>query len=84
MSYDSLAKAIPKMTYEEQINLMAILVEAIKSRLPTPQSSSDNKKTDHTDSYPVGYFDLFGSIDDPSFVEPEELPVELEAKKAFF
>lgn len=84
MSYETFAEAIPTMTYEEQVNLLSVLVDAIKSHIPGKKSESIVKKTDCTDSYPKGYFDLFGSIDDPSFVEPEELSWELEAKKEFF
>ena len=84
MSYDAIADAIPAMTYEEQLNLLTTLVEAIKAHIPNKQTTVSHKKTDYTDSYPPGYFDLFGSIDDSSFVEPEELSWELESKKEFF
>ena len=30
MSYDSFAEAIPAMTYEEQINLLEVLINAVK------------------------------------------------------
>ena len=79
-SYDAIADAIPAMTYEEQLNLLTTLVEAIKAHIPNKQTSVSQKKTDYTDSYPPGYFDLFGS--DPSYPEePEELSWELESKK---
>lgn len=29
-------------------------------------------------TWPKGYFDLFGSIDDETFVEPEDLPFDAE------
>ena len=80
MSYDSVASAIPSMTYDEQINLLSILIDAVKKGIHSiPEKKSEAK--DHRDSYPEGYFDLFGSCDDDSFVEPEELSWELEKKK---
>ena len=83
MSYDSMEEAIPTMSYEDQIKLMAVLVEAIKSHLPNVKASSDKNKNDYTDSYPSGYFDLFGS--DPTYPdEPKELSWELESRKEFF
>ena len=82
MSYDSVAKAIPMMSYEEQINLLSVLVEAVKSGINKATSAKKQEK-DFTDSYPKGYFDLFGS--DPDYPEePEELSWDLEAKKEFF
>ncbi len=80
MSYESIANAIPNMTYEEQVNLMEVLVNAIKSGI----SRKKTAKKDCKSSYPKGYFDLFGSLDDPTFVEPEELPIELDGKEAIF
>jgi len=79
MSYDSVASAIPSMTYDEQINLLSILIDAVKKGIHSiPEKKSEAK--DHRDSYPEGYFDLFGS--DPDYPEePEELSWELEEKK---
>ncbi len=77
MGYDSVAKAIPELSYEEQVSLMELLMASIKKALVNRNNETENK-TDYTDSYPKGYFDLFGSIDDPTFVEPTELPIELD------
>ena len=82
MSYESIANAIPNMTYEEQVNLMEVLVNAIKSGISRKKSAKTTKK-DCRSSYPKGYFDLFGSIDDPTFVEPEELPLSLDKIETF-
>lgn len=82
MSYDSIASAIPTMTYEEQVNLMEVLVNAIKSGISRKRTAKTAKKN-YKSSYPKGYFDLFGSLDDPTFVEPEELPIELDGNEAF-
>lgn len=79
MSYDSFAEAIPTMTYEEQINLLAVLINAVKCGL-----NKSTKKNEQKSSYPEGYFSLFGSCSDESFVEPEELSWELDSKKEFF
>lgn len=83
MSYDAIANAIPTMTYEEQVNLLSALIDAVKKGIHSNAEKKSETK-DHRDSYPEGYFDLFGSCDDDSFVEPEELAWELEDKKEFF
>ena len=83
MPYESVVKAIPAMTYDEQLNLMSALLEAIKSRVHHEEKKVQEKK-DFRDSYPAGYFNLFGSIDDPTFVEPEDIPVELDKLEKLF
>ena len=82
MSYDAMAKEVSSLTYEEQVNLMEILMESIKKAL-LKRNETSAKKTDFTDSYPKGYFDLFGSINDPTFCEPEEVPLELDKMENF-
>ena len=82
MSYETIANAIPTMTYEEQVNLMEVLVNAIKAGISRKKTAKTVKK-DCKNSYPKGYFDLFGSIDDPTFVEPEELPLSLDKMESF-
>lgn len=82
MSYETIANAIPTMTYEEQVNLMEVLVNAIKTGISRKKTAKTVKK-DCRSSYPKGYFDLFGS--DPTFFEePEELPIELDGNEAIF
>ena len=78
MSYDSFAEAIPTMTYEEQINLLEVLVNAVKCGL-----NKSAQKKEQKSSYPEGYFSLFGSCNDDSFVAPEELSWELDSKREF-
>lgn len=89
MSCEMLAKEIPTLTYAEQIYLMSVLVEALKSRIPDRQSATGIDKNsnlnvaDCTESYPKGYFDLFGS--DPTYPDaPEDLSWDLEVSKEFF
>lgn len=83
MSYEAMAKEISALTYEEQVNLLSVLVDAIKSHIPSKKTEKTAKKTDFSDTYPKGYFDLFGS--DPTYPEePKELSWELESKKEFF
>ena len=67
MSYDAIADAIPAMTYEEQLNLLTTLVEAIKAHIPNKQTTVSQKKTDYTDSYPPGYFERGYDLDSCSF-----------------
>jgi len=81
MSYDAMAKEVSSLTYEEQVNLMEILMESIKKAL-LKRNETSAKKTDFTDSYPKGYFDLFGS--DPTYpAEPDEVPLELDKMESF-
>ena len=82
MSYNTFAEAIPTMTYEEQLDLISALVEAVKHGIHR-SSAATTETNDHTDSYPNGYFDLFAS--DPDYPEePAELSWDLESKKEFF
>jgi len=76
MSYDAIVKTIPTITYEELLKLNSVLSDAINARL-VRKTAAAAKKTDYTYAYPKGYFDLFGSIDDPTFVEPEDIPMGL-------
>ena len=69
MGYDTMAKAIPFLSYEDKINLLEILVDSIKGSVLKNTEQSQGK-TDFTDTYPKGYFDLFGS--DPSFPEEQQ------------
>ena len=73
MPYETMVREAKTLTYEQQFNLVAIFIEAMKAKMynNTVSSVSEPKK-DYRDSYPSGYFDLFGSIDDPTFVEPED------------
>ena len=82
MSYDAMAKEVSNLTYEEQVNLMELLMESIKKAL-LKRNDTSSKKMDFTDSYPKGYFELFGSINDPTFCEPDEVPLELDKVESF-
>ena len=77
MGYDSVAKAIPNLSYEEQVNLMELLMESIKKALLNRNNESENK-TDFTDTYPKGYFDLFGSGKNLDLVEVDDIDIELD------
>ena len=83
MPYAMMVEEAKKLSYEEQLGLIQVLVDALKANARNNASKEEAKK-DCSDTYPEGYFDLFGSIDDQTFVEPEELPWELDAKREFF
>ena len=83
MPYEMIAKEVRTLTYEEQLNLMAILVEAMKAAKNKSQPIHSENKKNYRDSYPEGYFDLFGSIDDPTFVEPEDISADLDEMPEF-
>ncbi|MBQ3923844.1 MAG: hypothetical protein II707_11150 [Spirochaetales bacterium] len=82
MPYEMIAKEVRTLTYEEQLNLMSILVEAMKTAMKNRQSIHSENKKNFQDSYPKGYFDLFGS--DPTFFdEPEDIPANLDEMPEF-
>lgn len=86
MSYEAMTKEISTLTYEEQVNLLSVLVDAIKAHIPgkkTKPMESVEKKKDFSDTYPKEFFTLFGSLDDPTFKEPEEIPMELDSEVNF-
>ena len=64
MSYDAITKEAASLSFNEQLNLLAFLANLIKSG---GRKNMDNKasKCDYTDTYPKGFFDLFGS--DPTY-----------------
>lgn len=83
MSYEAMTKEISTLTYEEQVNLLSVLVDAIKSHIPGKKTKPAEKKKDFSDTYPKEFFTLFGSLDDPTFKEPEEIPMELDSEVNF-
>ena len=71
-------------TIDAATGIISSDVDIDKAKTEVVLKETSGKK-DFTDSYPPGYFDLFGSIDDPSYPsEPEELSWDLENKKTFF
>ena len=71
MPYAAMVEEAKKLSYEEQLNLMAVLVDLMKSKNKSEASASEKK--DYSDTYHAGFFDLFGSNPDfPS--EPDDMP----------
>lgn len=69
MPYDFCVKTIPTLTYDEQLSLMAVLVASLQVSRPRQVT----EKKDCRNSYPEGYFNLFGSA--PDFPdEPDDPP----------
>ncbi len=83
MSYEILAKEAISLSLSEQINLMALLANSIKSKNQS-ESLLQNDKKDFKDTYPKGFFDLFGSLPDIDFKEPEEIPFDYDTKREEF
>ena len=79
MSYEAMVKTIPTLTYDEQLNLMSIILSSLKNH-----NVADNKVDDFSNEYPEGFFDLFGSDPDYDVSEPEELDFSLDAKRETF
>lgn len=70
MPYETYAKGIATLTYEEQLDLMELLISAI--RKSEKEQSVQQAEDNFINSYPNGYFDLFGSNPDfPS--EPDDI-----------
>lgn len=79
MSYEAMVKTIPNLTYEEQVDLMSIILKSLKNH-----EFANSKKNDFADDYPADFFDLFGS--DPNYTvnEPEELAFSMDSKREEF
>lgn len=41
-------------------------------------------REDVDEGWPAGFWDLFGSVSDDTFLEPPELPFDLDARRAAF
>ena len=83
MSYEKIAQETKKLSFSEQIKLLAYLANLVKERDLNNQNQEHSKRSDFTDTYPKGFFDLFGS--DPSFdlEEPEDIPVSVDGDISF-
>lgn len=79
MSYEAMVKTIPTLTYDEQVNLMSIILNSLKNH-----KFADNKANDFSNEYPEGFFDLFGSDPNYAVSEPEELDFSMDAKREAF
>lgn len=80
MSYEILAKEAVSLSLSEQIDLMALLANSIQSKNQQDIIIQDDKK-DFRQTYPEGFFDLFGSLSDIDFREPEEIAIEHDVKR---
>ena len=76
MSYEAMVKTIPTLTYDEQVNLMSIILNSLKNHKP-----AGDKVNDFSNEYPEGFFDLFGSDPNYDVSEPEELDFSMDAKR---
>ncbi len=82
MPYEAMVREVKTLSYDEQLNLMAVLVEAMKAAMHNTVSVSSVPKQDYSDTYPPGYFKLFGS--DPTFFdEPEDIPLADDPSEMF-
>ncbi|MCR5620616.1 MAG: hypothetical protein K6G18_02050 [Treponema sp.] len=77
MSYEAIAKEAASLTFAEQLKLIALLANLMNASEGKKETAAP-VKTDYRDTYPKGFFELFGSIDDPTFKEPEDIPLELD------
>lgn len=75
MPYDAILREARTLTKDERVSLIAALSSSLDDAQEAPN--------DCRDTYPDGFFDLFGS--DPCFpVEPPaEIPWEYDAKREF-
>lgn len=78
MSYETIAESVKTLSYEEQINLMSVLVMLIKNK--TDENNSP-KTFNYKNEYPKGFFDNFASDPDFSIKEPEELSFTFDIKR---
>ena len=74
MSYQAILNETKNLSYEEQLSLISYLANLLKSKNEEKQAET---KVNYKNLYPEGYFDLFGSIADETFVEPEDIVPQL-------
>ena len=80
MSYEAIAKEAANLSQSDKIALIAYLSNMLNAQ---NMANKDTRPKDYRHTYPKGFFDLFGSVDDPSFVEPEDIPIELDGDVIF-
>lgn len=84
MSYDAITKEAAALPLTDQLNLLAFLANLVKTNeLKKNPLEVKSLKNDYSDTYPKGFFNLFGS--DPNFdlEEPKDIPVELDEEVSF-
>lgn len=81
MSYEAIAESIKTLSYEQQIELMSIIVMSLKKHSSETESLPAGN---HASEYPQGFFDNFGADPDFDIKEPEELPWNLDSTREAF
>ena len=66
MSYEAVAKEAAKLTFTEQLKLIALLANLVNAG-GHKEEAAPQPRTDYRDTYPKGFFDLFGS--DPGLMQ---------------
>ncbi len=77
MSYESIAKEAANLSQSDKIALIAYLSNLLDTQ---NKATEDTRPKDFRHTYPKGFFDLFASLNDPSFVEPEDIPIDLDGE----
>jgi hypothetical protein len=67
--------------YVDQATLEKIEKRAKQNKTSISKWVGNNLKKSLEDDYPEGFFDLFGSIKDDSFVEPDEIDPKYDAPR---
>jgi hypothetical protein len=78
MSYEAIVQETAALSRLDQLKLLVYLANLIKEN-----EVSAEDKIEFGSSYHKGFFDLFGSLDDPSFKEPADIPIELDGEVSF-
>ncbi len=82
MSYEAITKEAASLTFAEQLKLIALLANLLNASENKKETAAP-VKTDYRDTYPKGFFELFGSDPGLDMEEPEDIPLELDDQKFF-
>ncbi|MBP5464111.1 MAG: hypothetical protein J6Y13_02920 [Treponema sp.] len=82
MSYEAVAKEAASLTFTEQLKLIALLANLVNAG-GHKEEAAPKPRTDYRDTYPKGFFDLFGSDPGLDMEEPEDIPIELDEEVVF-
>lgn len=80
MPYEAVVEEAKSLSADERLSLIVVLASSLKDK---KDSTATVEKKDFRDTYPAGFWDLFGSA--PDFPdEPEEIPWEYDVKREWY
>lgn len=83
MPYEAVVESAKALSFDERVSLISALALSLKNTNNGTERTEHVEKKDFRDTYPAGFWDLFGSA--PDFpAEPEEIPWEYDTKRESF